>query len=300
MWFYALFITTGVLCLLGMGAIVARKLPILSILNVDDLPEEQEAARKREIIQGRVARKAAEVGRRVAVKAGEQAAKAGAWMQATQAKLEAMQREMPRRVPPVVPPEVPTQPDQKPAAAPTSPKDRVVALLAEAEKFRRLGDAVNAEEKYVEAISWDAKDERAYRALAELYVTTRRSGQALETLDFLVKILRREYGCRHDVTGEGEKCGASAVGHADLAAVYVQAGTAAMAGGNPTVAADRLVMAALIMPLNPRYLGLLVEARIAAGDKPGAAEALEALRQASPDNAGIAQFHAKIEGLPEK
>lgn len=297
MWYYVLFVTAGVLCLLGMGAVIFRKLPILSILNVEDLPEEQEAARKREIIQSRVARKAAEVSRRMAVKVGEHATKAGAWMQATQAKLEAMQREMPRRVPPRVAPEPAAAP--KAAAAPLTPKDRATALLAEADKFRRLGDAVNAEEKYVEAISWDAKDERAYRALAELYVSTRRSGQALETLDFLVKILRREYGCLHDMTGEA-KCGASAAGHADLAAVYVQAGTAAMVGGNPAAAADRLVMAALIMPLNPRYLGLLVEARVAAGDKPGAAEALEALRQASPDNAKIAQFQAKIEGLPEK
>jgi tetratricopeptide (TPR) repeat protein len=285
MWFYFLFISVGLIALVGMGAIVVRKFPILSILNAEDLPEEQEAKRKKEILQGRVARKATELGRHLAKRAGEHATKAGHWMQATKTKLEAMEQQF----------HVGDLPSRK---AP-NPQERVVVLMDEAKRFEQLGDLVNAEEKYVEAISWDAKDERSYRALADLYLSTKRHGQALETLDFLTKILRREYACRHTLGQVGE-CAATPTAHADLSSVLAQAGAAATAGGELAAAAERYAMAAVIMPMNPRYLDLLIEARLALGDKAGAAEALEALRHTNPDNQKIPQFQAKIEGLPER
>lgn len=284
MWYYLLFLSAGLLALFGMGAIIVRKFPILSILNAEDLPEEQEARRKKEILQGRVARRATELGRRLAVAAGEHAAKAGTWMQATKTRLEAMEQQF--------------QASNPKPVKPMNPEERVEALLAEAESLMRIGDMANAEEKLVEAVSWNAKDERPYRALAELYVTTKRYGQALETLDFLVKILRREYVCRHAL-GQAGECAAVPAAHADLSSVFAQAGSAATAGGELALAAERYAMAAVIMPMNPRYLDLLTEARLAIGDRAGATEALEALQHANPDNQKIPQFQAKIEGLPE-
>jgi len=285
MWYYLLFLSAGALCLLGMGAIIVRKFPILSILNAEDLPEEQEAKRKKEILQGRVARRATELGRRIAVAAGEHATKAGNWMSTTKERLEAMEQQF--------------HVSKAPVRKAENPVERVESLMAEAAKYERLGDMVNAEEKYVEAISWNAKDERSYRALADLYVTTKRHEQALETLDFLAKILRREYACKHAVGAVGE-CGATPAAHADLASVFAQAGAAATSGGDLAAAAERYAMAAVIMPMNPRYLDLLTEARIAVGDKIGATAALESLHHANPDNQKIPQLQAKIEGLPEK
>lgn len=285
--YYWLFGGIGVLCLIGIGIIVVRKFPYLSLINTEDLPEEQAAKKKREIIQGRVARKATEIGRKMSTAMTEQATKAGTWMANAQTHLEDLERQY-------------RGPEKKPLVeTPADPKERSEALLAEAEKLARLGDATTAEEKFIEAISWNAKEERAYRGLAELYATTKRYGQAVETLDFLVKMVKRENGCRHGEGVDDGTCPASSAAHADIASYLANAAASALAQGDSYEARTRLSRAIALVPMNPRYLDMMFEACMSDGDREAAAEALDKLKVANPDNQKIGLFEERLRALPK-
>jgi tetratricopeptide (TPR) repeat protein len=283
---FIFFLVVGAACLAGMIFIVVRKFPVLSIFNAEDLPEEQSAKKKAEIIQGRVTRKATEIGRRLAAAVNERAERTGRWMTAAQTRLEGMQRQY-------------LEESGKAPVQVVDPKEKAAAYLAEAERLAKLGDAAAAEEKFVEAVSWDAKELRAYRGLAELYATTRRHDQALQTWDFLAKLLRRENGCRHDDAAGSDECTATTSAHAEIAGVLAQAGASALEMKDAVTAEDRLAKAVSFEPMNPRYLDLLLDALIAGGERKKASVILDQLRSANPDNGKIPLFEQKIKILPE-
>ena len=313
MWFYVLSLGLGGLCLVVMGVIIVRKFPHLTIINTDALPGEQSAKKKREIIQGRVTRKAAELGRRFAGAMTDRATKAGEWMTSAQARLEEMEKQYKRTANSSAAPTLPTEatapmPVQTsaptPAASekkggPVKEEEGTEELLLAAAKLLHDGQLVAAEEKYVAVISRNAKEERAYRGLAEVYMTGRRYPQALETLDFLAQIIRRDNGCRH---GEGNDvvCQASAAVHADLADLLAKAGVSALAMDDPDLARVHLEVAVDMVPMSAHYLELLGEACLEQGDKEMAEAALISLRSANPDSPKIAIFEERLRALPEK
>lgn len=286
MWFYLLFVGVGLFCLAGMGYIVARKFPQVTIINTDAIPAEQAARKKREILQGRVARQASAIGRRIATGVSGHAGKAGEALAGVRERLKAMEKQYQ------------VVGDKTPAPA-VPPKEKANSLVAEAGRLLQLGDSSSAEEKFIEAISYDAKEERAYRGLAIIYADTKRHDQALETLDFLARIMRRESGCVHGEGAEGG-CPASPAAHAEIAAVAAAAGMSATALGDGEGAKQRLLQAVVLAPMNPRYLDLALESCLVTGDREVGEKILARLKSANPENQKIGLFEEKLTALPEK
>jgi tetratricopeptide (TPR) repeat protein len=287
MYIYLSFFGIGVFCVAVMVVVVARKFPQLSLIDTEALPEEQTAKKKREILQERVARKAGELGKRMAEAVQERAAKAGRWVSDAQKRMEEMERKM-------------NQGDGQTVGemvkdAKVDVKERVGKLINAAEKLAGLGDFSEAEEKFIEAISWNAKAERAYRGLADLYIATKRFDQALETLRFLYKMMKRESGCLHGKTED--ECPASAAVHVDLAELSAETGELAAQLGDFEAAQRFFFRAVNLASMNPKYLDFLLENSLKLGDALTAEQVLVKLRSANPDNKKISTFEDRLRVL---
>ncbi len=271
----------GVVSLSAAAVIVFRKFPQLSVLDTESLPEVQSERKKSEILQDRVARKAAEVGRKVSVSVTDTADKAGKWVSGMQDRLAKMEEEYS---------------DDISQTKVMNPKEKVLALLEEADRLLHLGDLSKAEERYVEAISWDAKEEKAYRGLVKVYVESRRNDQAIETMEFLVKMIRRDNACRH-FSDNPEACQASAAAHSDIGELLAQIGQVHFEGGNFEAAKQYFQDTVRVVPINPKYLDQLLEASLRSGDVETAGVTLAKLQSANPDNKKIPSFESRLEEL---
>ena len=65
----------------------------------------------------------------------------------------------------------------------------------------------------------------------------------------------------------------------------------------PQTAREAILSAVALEPKNPKYLDLLIETAILAGDKNLALESFQELRLVNPDNQKLIQFKERIEKL---
>jgi tetratricopeptide (TPR) repeat protein len=274
------------LCFVGSlaaaGAIIARKLPLLTLIDTGSLPKERDAKKKKELIKSRVSRSVTSWGGRMAARMAARSDAVRERFRGQYRKLLAIDRQMRR--------ESAIPADRVPAA--------VASLIAEAEALREKEEFVPAEKKYIEAISLDQKSAGAYRGLADLYVEIKRYDQARQTFAFLARMLAKAAGCRHGQKDAAE-CRAEAADHEDIAAQLEKLAEAHRQAGDLAAAREAFERASAILPANPRLLDFLLDVCILGGDKERAREVLAQLREANPENAKLASLEEKVAAMPE-
>jgi tetratricopeptide (TPR) repeat protein len=288
MWVTLVLVGVGLFSVLSIVFIVVRKFPQLSMVDVDSMPAEKTARKKKEILQDRVSRKMTELGKKMSTTVSGQAKKANSWVTDAQARLSEMEKTYERAVPR----------KKKKQEKQETTKEKVARLLDEADRLVELGDTTTAEEKLIEAISWEAKTERAYRGLSDLYVKAKKHDQALETLGFLYKMSKREQGCHHG-KAEGE-CPAPAAVHVDLAELAAEVGEIALVVKDLELAKKYFVRAVSMAPMNPKYLDLLLDVYLQLGEVLTARDVLVKLKAANPDNKKISSFEERLQDLENK
>ncbi|MFH0928604.1 MAG: tetratricopeptide repeat protein [bacterium] len=169
---------------------------------------------------------------------------------------------------------------------------------------RRYGEA---EKCFVDVISADGKNLEAYRSLAWIYLHLDQLPEALETVEFLLKLKSDDleaWALRAEVA---HKTGDFATAE-DLFKKVAQSEEGTLLHrfriAEIYKETERYLQAAREMkkivkaePANPKYLDFLIETSILAGDLLGAKEALQALKDANPDNQKIQDFEEKIREL---
>ena len=270
----------------GIAAVVVRKFPQLSLIDTQALPLERDAKKKKAIINDRASRMTAAFGRRVAAALTRWFERQRERFRASYRKALALERTY-RKEKPVPPAEV----DAK-----------IASLAADAERLKRAGEYGDAEKRFIEILSFDRKNIDAYWGLGTLYVDAKRYGQAKETFSYLVRMIRKDSRCVHGENGAapaGRACAASASGHADIAAGWLETGLAAVAAGDRAEARAAFERAAAFEPANPRHLDLLLDACILEGDKSRASEVFTQLRAANPENNKLDSFAERIAAIPD-
>ena len=147
---------------------------------------------------------------------------------------------------------------------------RMHALAREADALVKEEKFVEAEKKYIEALSIEQKNPKLYEKLGRLYVRNKNYDQARDTLRFASRLSPND------------------------ASVVASFGEIAMAREEFADAITYFQHAASLRPRSPRYLDFLLEAWIMGGNRAGAKEALAQLSAVNPENAKLVEFDKRI------
>lgn len=195
------------------------------------------------------------------------------------------------------------------AAMAPSTRERITTLLTEARSLTRDLKWAEAERRYLEALSLDARHAEAYRGLGHMYTKQRLYPQAKETFEFLLKLKKADdatyAGLAEICEFEGkleeaknfrikavESSPRQPHRHAELAEFYLRHEDAKKA----LPAAEAAVK---LEPSSAKYLELSLEAAILLLDRKEAERLYDRLRLLTQDTSRFRSWKEKIEELEE-
>ncbi|MFH1207820.1 MAG: tetratricopeptide repeat protein [Patescibacteria group bacterium] len=177
-------------------------------------------------------------------------------------------------------------------------------LLAEAEVLVGKDQDTEAEQKYIEAISLDARFKEAYQGLADLYLKKKDYDHAKEIFKYLIKInATDDAGFEHlgqiaksqGDLAEAEKDYLQSISlnnrvagyQADLAEVY-------QAKGEHGKALEHFQEALKLEPHNPKFLDLAISTAITLNNTEVANEYYAKLKEVNPDNIKLKEYQKAL------
>lgn len=277
------FIIPAAIALIAIVAIIVvigRHMRQVAALDLESLPAEQEAAMKAALLERRLKRKMASAKQRVLPlfrRFGQGIAGFFSRLHQRVAQLEQHYRRKPQLMTPA---------EQQDVRAKTK------GLMDAAAASVATGDFVDAEKRYIEALSWDAKNPHAYLALAEMYLAKKEFGQAQETFQFFFKLTRAQKAGEEQVSVI-----AAPVTDAELQQAHFDYALALHVAGDLTAAKTEVEAALKIDANNPKYLDKLLELSILLKDRDAAKKAFETLKSVNPDNQKLSEFEGLIRAL---
>jgi tetratricopeptide (TPR) repeat protein len=188
-----------------------------------------------------------------------------------------------------------------------SVKDRIKLLLDDARSLARDLKWADAERRYLEVLSIDARNTDAYKGLGTIYLKQKLYPQARETFEFLIKIKKADdisYAALADIAEieddlpKAEEMRKKAVDlrprlanrHAELAELYVTMQQYHKAWTHAKRAAE-------LDPKSGKYLELSLEVAILLGDRNEAKRRYDKLRLLSEDRPRLQSLKERIDGM---
>jgi len=285
------------LCLAAIIFVVVRKFPQLANLDVENLSEEKESQKKKEMIEKRIA----ERGRKFREVWGKRLAPLRKiwgklqlqfriyfgkieklWHHEQSTKLKAQLKEMSQE-----------EKDQK-----------IKNILQEGEQNFHLNNLEKAEELFISAIKVDAKCVPAYRGLGDTYFAKGSLEEAMQTYRFLLQLDSEDDNTMVKLAEIAESQGdleeaiqyyqQAVVTNDALSPRFYHLAELLLKVKQPETAREAIIQAVELEPKNPKYLDLLLEIAIICGDKSLAQSGYDELRIVNPDNQKLGDFKDRI------
>ncbi len=247
------------LSLLALTAIALRHLPELRVLNIETDVQAKSHKKKEELILGRLLHGSAPM------------AKLGRAINGTTQHLRRIGRRSVHRLRALEShyQDLKRRGKQKGNLS----QDKLLHALDEAAVLAREEEWAQAEKKYIEIISLNPKEVKAYEHLGRLYTKTGQFDQADQCLRFAAKL------------------------RPDDASVRASLGELYMGNGQWTQALEELSLAIEKRPGNAKYLDRYIETAIALKNIEKANRALGQLKESNPENQKIMEFEARLEEI---
>jgi len=295
-----IFISIIVAAVLVIGAVIARKFPVVANLDLENLTEEQEQRKKRELID-----------RHLLDKGREAHAKFQNKLSPIKKVWEFVQdrfRHYVGRIEKLLHYEELVKARQRAKQISFDERNKEIGMfLAQAGAQAAEGNYDKAEEYYIAAIKIDKKSAAAYRGLADAYFAKGAIDEAAQTYDFLARLTPgddallvklSELAEQKDKINEAINYLERATTINDslsprfnrLAELYIKV-------GHPELALEAMRQAVELEPRNPKYLDFLAENAILCGDRKVAEKAYEELRLVNPENQKLSELRAKIDKI---
>ncbi|MSU75218.1 MAG: tetratricopeptide repeat protein [Candidatus Magasanikbacteria bacterium] len=293
----------AIIILLSLGAIgyvVAPKIPQLASIETEHLPEERQARKKKEIIlkrieqEGKLARerwvlRLAPVGRLWAVIQFTFRRYVGRVERLWRHEESVKKRFEKSRIPVV------------------ETRSQLSACIKEGENALAAGAFNKAEEYFIGAIKLDTKSVAAYRGLADTYSQQGAETEAEETYRFLFKLdptsdtvavkLGEIAAAKNNIQEAIEWYQQAVLINDSLSPRFYRLAELFLAVQEPQTAREAILSAVALEPKNPKYLDLLIETAILAGDRKLAEQSFQELRLVNPDNQKLVSFKERIEKM---
>jgi tetratricopeptide (TPR) repeat protein len=246
----------------GLAAIVFtlfRRVPTVALIDVKTIPVDRSAKVKEEIIADRIIRNASQK----AEPLRKAVAAAWNWLRERFRVLAHKAFELERH----------SQHLARQQWDALTASTRMHSMVRDADKLLKEEKFVEAEKKYIEALSIDQKNPKLYEKLGRLYLRNKNYDQARDTLRFASRLSPND------------------------ASVVASLGEIAVAREEFSDAITYFQHAVALRPRSPRYLDFLLEASIDGRNAAVAREALSQLASVNPENAKLADFDKRIRAL---
>lgn len=279
--------------------IVVRKFPQLSNVDLESLPQEKEARKKREIMSRRLQ---SESGKMLTAMSTGLKPVTKLWrlsqlkFRVYVGKVESLWHHEERAKKKMVQPVVSEDRELK-----------IHTLLQEASTYLQAGAFEQAEAHYINVISLDAKSFDAYRGLADTYLAKGSVEEAEQTYQFLLKLKPDDDSALAKLAEIAEQQGKieQAIEYYQQAVVlndalsprFYQLAELLVRVKQPEVAREAILSAIELEPKNPKYLDLLIEIGILCSDKDLALQGFNELRLVNPKNQKLQVFQDRIKEL---
>ena len=257
------------ICLAVILAIIIKKLPVLAILDVNNIPGEKEAKFKDMIIKARIERDLAKWSGffgRIFLSVNSTIAKI---LKASQNNLKKIKLNY------KIAAKIPWPEKQK----------RIKDLLLAVDDLIKKENFNEAEEKLVEVISIDQKNLNAFFKLGGLYEELKKYQEARQTYEYVLK-LAKQYRQDEEVIGD-----------LSLQEIYFSLARLEKEAGNFEAAFDNVSEALEFEPNSPRYLDLILDLSIIRKDKESASKYFEKLAFVNPKNQKLEEIKKVVEAL---
>ncbi|MDD5043398.1 MAG: hypothetical protein PHD51_01880 [Patescibacteria group bacterium] len=152
-------------------------------------------------------------------------------------------------------------------------EQKITHLLREAEELIKEKKFMEAEQKYITIISLDIKNTEAYEGLVGIYIEGKEYEQALQTLDYLIKINPQNF------------------------VYYIELGEIFKILGDKEKLLANAKLAVKSSPHNPRTLDFLLESAIIGENKKLAEDTLKKLEEVNPENEKLSEFKERIKEI---
>jgi len=296
------FIFLGII-LLCVGVIVylfLSKMPSLANLDTNNLSEEIEQKKKKEIVIKRLENKGRELGKKITLFLSPLKRIWFFWQNKFRAlvikieKLWHYEESMRKKII-----EKKLNPKEK--------EEKIQEIIKEAMNFFTVQNYDKAEELYIAALRLNPKSPVVYQGLADTYFAKKAYNEAVETYEFL-------FGLNKDDDSVLMKIGEikelqnkldEAINYYQQAIIIGEASSPRffhlaellLKVNQPEVAKEAIKEACTLEPKNPKYLDLLIETAIICGDKMLAEKSLQDLRMVNPENNKLTDFKERINRL---
>lgn len=281
--------------------IIFRKLPQLTVLNVETLPHEIEARTKKQILLKRMEAE----GKEMQARWKARLTPIKFWWSRGQAAF----RRYVGRIERLWDHEKTTKerkPIFKPVQTPAA-VEKLDELILAAEQALAKKQFERAEELFIAAIKINKKLAPAYRGLATTYFEKGALEEAKQTYEFLLQLEPSSDQTCVQLSNIAEMQGdtMAAIQYLEQAVVlndalsprFYHLGELLLKVDQPATALEAVRSAIALEPKNPKYLDLLLETAILVNDKDLASETFSELRLANPDNQKLGGFKERIEKL---
>lgn len=276
-----------------------RKLPQLTLLDLDTMPARKEEKKKKEILKKRIVLKAAD--KKINWRRHFQPLYNGwkAIQHAFRTYIGRLQRE------------ILVEREKKKQDVSSDKRARVEQEVSyainQARHAAEKGEWEEAERQYIAAVRMDTKHAEAYRGLADVYTAQGHMKEAKETYLFVLHLHPEDDGILMKLgeISEAEGRLEEAVDYYQQAVVindHIPSRFAKIADileglGEHDAALEAIHQAVELEPQNPKYLDKLIEISILVGDRALAEQALQQLRMVNPDNQKIPVFQDNIKKM---
>ncbi len=275
------------ICLCVIIAVIIRKFPVLANLDIDTMQTEKEAKFKERIISNRMKRGAIKWKSRLVGIFGPAGKGLSDYLGKLYSKLQSLKEIETRREEARVE-DIPVKID---------------SLFAEADNFVKNEEWGLAENKYIEIISLDAKNYKAFKMLGRVLMDKKNFEEAIQTFAHALKLQEDYHSDLPEQAADpvdrsmAESREAAVDPDHERASLLYNMALAHKAGENYEQCSLSLKKALRLEPKNPRYLDTMIEVSIINKDKVPALDAYEKLTEANPDNNKLAEFKMQIDEL---
>ncbi|MFH1789490.1 MAG: tetratricopeptide repeat protein [bacterium] len=294
-----IFLLLIIVPLLVIGVIVCRKIPQLTIVDLENLKLERSLVRKKEIIRKRIEEK----GRKIRAKLGSTATPIKKLWGKAQLAFRVYFGKVHR-----------LWQHEQIIKSKEEKKKNLLKHEEQLESYIQSGEACLKNEEYekaegcfLSAISIDQKCISAYRGLGDTYFAKKELNEARQTYRFLVNLDKEDDSTyiklgeiaesQGDVEDAIEYYSRAIEINGAVAERYFHIAQLLQAASRFSEALDYITQAITIDSHNPRYLDLLTEIAIICGNRMVAHEAFEKLRLVNPENNKLDSFKERIEKI---
>ncbi|OGH68288.1 MAG: hypothetical protein A3D53_02990 [Candidatus Magasanikbacteria bacterium RIFCSPHIGHO2_02_FULL_45_10] len=288
-------LATMFISLAVMAVVIIRKFPQMANVDVDNLPLEKEAKKKKEIMS-----------RRIEAEGTVMLTKAGLLFRPIQkiwgklqlqfriyvGKIERLLRREERKG------NVLSAEDQE---------SKLNSLLNDAQMEIATQNFDKAESLFIAAIKIDPRSYEAYKGLADTYLLKNSLEEALETYTFLLQLYPKDDDIMVKIADIAEQKGdiQKAIDYLERAIVindslsprFYHLAELLVKVDQADIAKEAIISAVDLEPKNPKYLDLLIEIGILCGDKDVATKGFAELRLVNPKNQKLQVFSDRIKTL---